>query len=74
MIKRTTISLRIDRRTVKRLDRLGDETGMSKSDVVRQAIKLMSETYLDDDVVVSQVEVEVEDKPIDGDVGTNTGV
>ena len=72
MIKRTMISLRIDRRTVKRLDKLGDETGMSKSDVVRQAIKLMSETYLDDDVVVSQVEVE--DKPSDGDVGTDTGV
>jgi len=72
MIKRTTISLRIDRRTQKRLERLCEKTDMSKSDVVRQGIKMMTEMYMeDDDVEVTQV---AEDKPSDGDVGTDTGV
>lgn len=76
MIKRTTISLRIDRRTQKRLERLCEKTDMSKSDVVRQGIKMMTEMYMeDDDVEVSQVsEVVAEDNPSTGDVGNDTGV
>lgn len=47
MAKRTTISLRIDSGTATRLDRLGVSGGVSKSEVIRQAIKLMYETYDD---------------------------
>jgi len=49
MIKRTTISLRIDRKTKDKLQALEDKSGMSKSDVVRQGIKMMYEEYLSDD-------------------------
>jgi antitoxin component of RelBE/YafQ-DinJ toxin-antitoxin module len=49
MIKRTTISLRIDKKTKDKLQALEDKSGMSKSDVVRQGIKMMYEEYLNDD-------------------------
>lgn len=49
MIKRTTISLRIDKKTKDKLQALEDKSGMSKSDVVRQGIKMMYEEYLSDD-------------------------
>jgi len=49
MIKRTTISLRIDRKTKDKLQALEDKSGMSKSEVVRQGIKMMYEEYLSDD-------------------------
>ena len=49
MAKRSTISLRIDSGTVTRLERLQDKAGVSKSDVIRQAIMMMYETY-DDNV------------------------
>ena len=50
MIKRTTISLRIDKKTKDKLQALEDKSGMSKSDVVRQGIKMMYEEYLSDDI------------------------
>jgi len=71
MIKRTTISLRIDKKTKDKLQALEDKSGMSKSDVVRQGIKMMYEEYLSDDVDVTQVS---EDKPSDENVGNDTGV
>lgn len=49
MIKRTTISLRIDKKTKDKLQALEDKSGMSRSDVVRQGIKMMYEEYLSDD-------------------------
>lgn len=49
MIKRTTISLRIDNKTKDKLQALEDKSGMSRSDVVRQGIKMMYEEYLSDD-------------------------
>lgn len=49
MIKRTTISLRIDKKTKDKLEALEDKSGMSRSDVVRQGIKMMYEEYLNDD-------------------------
>lgn len=49
MIKRTTISLRIDKKTKDKLEALEDKSGMSRSDVVRQGIKMMYEEYLSDD-------------------------
>jgi predicted DNA-binding protein len=49
MIKRTTISLRIDKKTKDKLQALEDKSGMSKSDVVRQGIKMMYEEYLSND-------------------------
>ena len=49
MVKRTTISLRIDKKTKDKLQALEDKSGMSKSDVVRQGIKMMYEEYLSDD-------------------------
>ena len=49
MAKRSTISLRIDSGTVTRLERLQDKAGVSKSEVIRQAIMMMYETY-DDNV------------------------
>ena len=49
MIKRTTISLRIDKKTKDKLQALEDKSGMSKSGVVRQGIKMMYEEYLNDD-------------------------
>jgi len=71
MIKRTTISLRIDKKTKDKLQALEDKSGMSKSDVVRQGIKMMYEEYLSDDVDVTQVS---EDKPSDENVGNDTGL
>lgn len=49
MIKRTTISLRIDKKTKDKLQALEYKSGMSKSDVVRQGIKMMYEEYLSND-------------------------
>ena len=49
MIKRTTIILRIDKKTKDKLQALEDKSGMSKSDVVRQGIKMMYEEYLNND-------------------------
>jgi len=47
MSKRSTISLRIDSGTVTRLERLQDNANVSKSEVIRQAIMMMYETYDD---------------------------
>lgn len=49
MIKRSTISVRIDNRTKKRIELLALDSNVSKGEVIRQAVKLMSEAYgLDD--------------------------
>ena len=45
MIKRSTISVRIDNRTKKRIELLAEDTNVSKGEVIRQAIKMMSEAY-----------------------------
>lgn len=45
MIKRSTISVRIDNRTKKRIELLAEDTNVSKGEVIRQAIKMMSEVY-----------------------------
>lgn len=49
MIKRSTISVRIDNRTKKRIELLAEDTNVSKGEVIRQAIKMMSEAYSLDD-------------------------
>ena len=45
MIKRSTISVRIDNRTKKRIELLAEDINVSKGEVIRQAIKMMSEAY-----------------------------
>lgn len=45
MIKRSNISVRIDNRTKKRIELLAEDTNVSKGEVIRQAIKMMSEAY-----------------------------
>ena len=45
MIKRSTISVRIDNKTKKRIELLAEDTNVSKGEVIRQAIKMMSEAY-----------------------------